>query len=39
MIQVLADAFNRAKSTESQAVQKAPAATDLEAEQVLSCTA
>lgn len=35
MIQVLADAFNRAKSTESQAVQKALAATDLKAEQVL----
>jgi len=35
MIQVLAGAFNRAKSTESRAVQKALAATDLKAEQVL----
>jgi len=35
MIQVLAGAFNRGKSTESQAVQTALVATDLKAEQVL----
>ena len=35
MIQVLADAMNRAKSVESQAIQKALVATDLKAEQVL----